>query len=107
MSHTLGMRTRLGMRSTLLVIRQPGTGTRPGTRDAVPVPVPVECPLCAPCEPCAAGACPDPPACVDGGEGHSPTSPGSAPKCPACDACPVCAEEGETCPKHDPCESSR
>jgi hypothetical protein len=74
-------------------------------RDAVPVPV--ECPLCAPCAPCAAGACPDPPACVDGGEGHSPTSPGSAPKCPACDACPVCAEEGETCPKHDPCESSR
>ena len=72
-------------------------------RDAVPVPV--ECPLgkCAG----AAGACPDPPACVDGGEGHSPTSPGSAPKCPACDACPVCAEEGETCPKHDPCESSR
>jgi hypothetical protein len=74
-------------------------------RDAVPVPV--ECPLCEPCEPCAAGACPDPPACVDGGVGHSPTSPGSAPKCPACDACPMCAEEGETCPKHDPCESSR
>ncbi len=83
------------------------TTTGDGDARHTRVPVPVECPLCAPCEPCAAGACPDPPACVDGGEGHSPTSPGSVPKCPACDACPVCAEEGETCPKHDPCESSR
>ena len=71
------------------------------------VPVPVECPLCAPCAPCAAGACPDAPACDDDEDGPANASPGEPPTCPACDACPACAEEGEPCPKHDPCPRSR
>ena len=74
-------------------------------RDAVPVPV--ECPLCAPCAPCAAGACPDAPACDDDEDRPANASQGEPPTCPACDACPACAEEGEPCPKHDPCPRSR
>jgi hypothetical protein len=73
----------------------------------VPVPVPVECPLCAPCAPCAAGACPDAPACDDDEDRPANASQGEPPTCPACDACPACAEEGEPCPKHDPCPRSR
>ena len=82
-----------------------GDATAGDARDGGPDPV--ECPLCAPCTPCAADTCPDPPACGDGDEDHLPPSSDVPPKCPACDACPVCAEEGEACPKHDPCEEHR